>query len=46
MDKKFVFERSMDDIAEKLMKPAPTEDEENNQDADKGEGDEASPDPT
>lgn len=44
MEKKFVFERSMDDIAEKLMKPAPGEDEENNQDADKAE-EEASPDP-
>jgi len=29
MGKKFVIERSLDDIAEKLMKPAPGEDEEN-----------------
>jgi|APSaa5957512535_1039671.scaffolds.fasta_scaffold91616_3 hypothetical protein len=45
MEKKFVYERSMDEIAEKLMKPAPTEEEENNQDADKGE-EEAAADPT
>lgn len=35
MGKQFIFERSMDDIAEKLMKPAPSEEEENTQDADK-----------
>ena len=39
MGKKFVIERSLDDIAEKLMKPAPGEDEENQQDADAAEGD-------
>lgn len=37
MGKKFVIERSIDQIAEKLLKPAPSEDEENAQDADKHE---------
>ena len=45
MGRAFVYERSMADIAEKLMKPAPTEEEENNQDADKVE-EEAAPEAT
>lgn len=45
MGRAFVYERSMSDIAEKLMKPAPTEEEENNQDADKVE-EEAAPEQT
>ena len=39
MGQKFVVERSYTQIAEKLMKPAPSEEEENNQDADKAEED-------
>lgn len=34
MGLQFIYERSMTDIAEMLMKPAPTEEEENAQDAD------------
>lgn len=34
MGQKLLYERSMSDIAEKLMKPAPSEEEENTQDAD------------
>ena len=37
MNQNFVIERSYTQIAEKLMKPAPSEEEENNQDADKPE---------
>jgi hypothetical protein len=29
MEKSFILERSIDEIAEKLLKPAPTEEEEN-----------------
>jgi hypothetical protein len=35
MEQNYVIERSIDDIAEKLLKPAPTEEEENAQDPDK-----------